>query len=285
MREVVFDKENNKFELSVDYNLNCVSTTISCDEHTHGYIEFVYCFSGTAFNYINGAPYLMKSGDMILIDKNDSHSIFPKGHINYCDIMLKPVFLEKKIHKNSGFDSLLELDEFHQFKNTFKPKTLIHFSVEDQKKIEFLIKATQDELKHEKISDVSMERSALCMVLTLIFRYMTAEDTLSLNGELLDYINDHCDEHLAAGMIADRCSYSVEHFSRKFKKLAGKNFTQYLCECRLNKAKELLLNTGKTVDVILDESGFTSRGEFFQKFEKRFGETPLNLRKNQKSVL
>jgi AraC-like DNA-binding protein len=181
--------------------------------------------------------------------------------------------------------SLFELDEFSQFKFSAKRKKMIHFSVEEQKKVEFLIKAMDDELKHKKIADVSMKRSALCMLLTLIFRHMTGEEVVSLNGDLLDYINEHCDERLTESLLAEKCSYSKEYFSRKFKQLIGKTFSQYLCECRLNKARDLLLNTRKTVDVILLESGFTSRGEFFKKFEQKFGETPLTYRKSQKSVL
>ena len=283
--KATFNKQENRFELGADYSLNRVSTDLKCDEHTHEYIELVYCFSGAALNYVDGVSYLLHKGDMLLIDKNSTHAFFPKPYTNYCDIMLKPSFFGININKNSGISTLFELDEFSHFKLRMPRKKLIHFSVEDQKKVEFLIKSTEDELKHKKIADSSMKRSALCMLLTLIFRYMTEDDALSLNGELLDYINDHCDEHLTAGMIADRCSYSKEHFSRKFKIIAGKNFTQYICECRLDKAKGLLLNTRKTVDVIMVESGFTSRGEFFEKFEKRFGETPLNFRKNQKSVL
>ena len=282
--KVMFNKAKNQFELSDDYSLNFVSTDLKCEEHTHKYIELVYCFSGTALHCVDGTSYLLRKGDMLLIDKNSTHAIVPKPHSTYCDIMLKPSFFDKQINENSGISTLFELDEFSRFRLKIHRKKLIHFSVEDRKKVEFLIKATEDELKHRKIADSTMKRSALCMLLTLFFRYMTTEDALSVNSELLDYIKDNCDAHLSAGMIADRCSYSVEHFSRKFKKLAGKNFVQYLCECRLSKAEHLLLNTHKTVDVIMVESGFTSRGEFFKKFGARYGQTPISFRKNQKSV-
>ncbi len=283
--KAIFNKEKNKFELSEDYSLNCVSTDLDCDEHTHGYVEMVYCFSGTALNYVDGISYWMHKGDVLLIDYNSTHAIYPKQNTCYCDIMLKPSFFNKYISENSGIMSLFELDEFSQFKFSAKSKKIIHFSVEEQKKVEFLIKAMDDELKHKKIADVSMKRSALCMLLTLIFRHMTGEEVVSLNGDLLDYINEHCDERLTESLLAEKCSYSKEYFSRKFKQLIGKTFSQYLCECRLNKARDLLLNTRKTVDVILLECGFTSRGEFFKKFEKKFGETPLTYRKSQKSVL
>ena len=42
--------------------------------------------------------------------------------------------------------------------------------------------------------------------------------------------------------------------------------------------------TEKTVDEIMDECGFTSRGEFFRKFRQNFGEPPIQFKKSQKSV-
>ena len=279
-----YNCETNQFELNTDYSLNCVSTDLACEEHTHEYIELVYCFSGSALNYIDGASYMLCKGDMLLIDKNSTHAFFPKQRTNYCDIMLKPSFFDKNIDERSGIFSLFEIDEFNQFRFAVQKKNLIHFSVEDRKKVEFLIKATADEQREGKIADISMRRSALSMLLTLLFRYMSADEGLKLDGELLDYIKEHCDENLTASDLAQRCFYSLEHFSRKFKRLAGKSFTRYLTETRLDKASDLLIASRKTVDAIMLESGFRSRGEFYKKFEKRFGVTPSEYRKNQKSV-
>ena len=95
---------------------------------------------------------------------------------------------------------------------------------------------------------------------------------------LLDYIREHAAQRLSAGMMAQRCYYTIEHFSRKFKRFTSKTFTEYLTECRLDIAEELLSNTRKTVDTVISLSGFTSRGEFFKKFAERFGTTPLEYR-------
>jgi transcriptional regulator GlxA family with amidase domain len=108
---------------------------------------------------------------------------------------------------------------------------------------------------------------------------------LSVDTELLEYIKSGCSERLMLSSLAERCGYTAEHFSRKFRALAGMNFTDYLSECRLSRARELLLATHRTVDSIIEECGFSSRGEFFRKFRQKFGETPLKFKKNQKSVL
>ncbi|MBQ9778743.1 MAG: helix-turn-helix domain-containing protein [Clostridia bacterium] len=281
----VFDKKSNKFCLTGDCAVHCVSTDLACEEHTHEYIELVYCFSGTALNYVNGEPYVLTKGDLLLINQNAVHSFYPKPRAKYCDIMVKPSFFDKKLEAAEGIHTLLALEEFSQFADKLKnEKIFVHFSAEDQKKVEFLINATEDEQKAGATANLPMRRSALCMLFTLVFRSMSCEQGMKINAELLSHIRTHCTERIMASTYAQKCFYTNEHFSRKFKALVGKTFTRYVVDCRLEKAAELLLCSHKTVDVVLVESGFSSRGEFFQKFEQRYGETPLQFRKNQKSV-
>lgn len=280
--KALFNKEKNRFELDADYSLNCVSTDLGCEEHLHEYVELVYCFSGSAMNYVDGVAYRMGKGDLLLIDTNSNHAFYPTPRANYCDIMLKPSFFGDRVGQDAGFSALLELEEFSQFRSLVQIKNFLHFSAEDQKKVEFLINATADELKAERIAGAAMNRSALCMLLTLIFRSMTEGEFFSVDGTLLDYIREHCGERLTAGMLAQRCFYSNEHFSRKFKQVAGVGFARYLAGCRLERAGEMLLHTRKTVDVILQECGFSSRGEFFRKFKEQYGQTPEEYRKRSK---
>jgi AraC-like DNA-binding protein len=224
-------------------------------------------------------------GDLLLIDKNSTHATYPKPRARYCDIMLKPSFLDKSLSENEDLYSLFALDEFSSFAlKVQKEKRFIHFPLDDRKKIEFLIKTTEEEQRQNKISSEYMKKSALCMILTSIFRALSSEECLLLNQDLLDYIKERCRENLTATSLANRCYYTAEHFSRRFKKLAGKTFKEYLCESRLEYSVKQLLSSDMTVDEIFASSGFTSRGEFFRKFEEKYGVTPAQYRKNQKSV-
>lgn len=275
----VLNKECDRFELHEDYAVNCVSTDVCCESHTHGYVEFVYCFSGLSLNYVDGVPYWLAKGDMLIVNEGSVHALYPRPQSNYCDIMLKPSFFDKEIDRGDGVFSLFRLDEFSDFMlGVKKGMHLVHFSIEDQKKIEFLIKTTVEEQKSERTAAVPMRKAALVMLLTLIFRYMSEQESFEINAELLDYIREHAAQRLSAGMMAQRCYYTIEHFSRKFKRFTSKTFTEYLTECRLDIAEELLSNTRKTVDTVISLSGFTSRGEFFKKFAERFGTTPLEYR-------
>jgi len=281
----VLNKEKNRFDLDGDYAVHRVYTRESCAAHTHSYIEFVYNSSGSALHFVDEIPYNMKKGDLLLIDRGSTHSLRPSSYVKYCNIMLRPSFFDKSL-EDDGLKAVLALEEFRSFLLEIrKGQRLIHFCTEEQKKIEFLIQVTLEEQSLEHNSTAQMKRSALHMLLTMIFRKMSKSAHFSVDNELLEYLNTHFSEKLTSEMLANRCGYTKEHFSRKFKQYTGMNFCSYLNALRLNRAKELLMTSEKTVDEIMEESGFTSRGEFFGKFRQKFGESPLQFRKSQKSVL
>lgn len=281
---VVLNKKMNRFELHDDYVVHWISNERQCSEHTHSYIEFVYHSSGSALHYVNRIAYPMKKGDLLLIDQGGVHSFESKSTIKYCDIMLKPSFFDKNLGKGGDLDAVLSLEEFRTFRSEIrKGQRLIHFSSEEQKKVELLLQVTIEEQRNGQNATEQMKRSALYMLLTMIFRKMSEPERLSVNHELTEYIAAHFHEGLTAGLLAERCGYTKEHFSRKFKQYTGKNFCAYLNTLRLSRAEELLLTTEKSVDEIIDSSGFSSRGEFFQKFQQKFGKTPLQFRKSKRS--
>ena len=277
---VVLNKETNAYELDGDFAVQCVSIDFGCKDHVHDYIEMVYCFSGEMLNYFDGKPYVLKKGDLLIIKQNSVHSLHLRSRARYCDIMFKSSFFEESDRTAEELSYVFSFDETDEKKD----RMMFHFSTEDQKKIEFLIKTTEKEQRFDGPASVLIKRSSLYMILALVFRYMNRETKLAIDADLLKYIRDHCSSHLTLDMFAKKCFYTNEHFSRKFKKVAGKTFTRYLNDCRFDKAEHLLLHSRKTVDVVLEESGFTSRGEFFKKFEERYGQTPVQFRKNQKSV-
>ena len=280
--KAIFNKEKNRFDLSENYYLNISSAERPCPEHTHDYVEMVYHFSGSAEHFINGVPYLLKRGDLLIIDRGGIHSFVPAPRVRYCDIMLKPSFFDRRLGSDDGIISVLNLKEFASFSDEIqRGRRLIRFSGEDRKRVEMLIKLTIEEQKYEKISAIEIKRSALNLLMSLIFRNMLPKENFEINDDLAEYIRDHCKERLSASSLAIRCGYTAEHFSRKFKSYMKTTFTDYLNSCRLDAARELLLTTDKTIEVIVEECGYSSRGEFFSKFRARFGETPLKFKKSK----
>ena len=286
--DAVLDSEKSQFTLDSDYLIHRVDTSTDCENHTHEFAELVYVFSGKAIHYVDHIRYTLQKGDLLFINYGCNHAVSHQPHSVYADIMLKPEFLNAELRGKENAFSLFDLEEFNAFLSTVNQKRhLIHFSPEDCKPVETLIEMTLDEQKNENVAASLVKRSALNMLLTLIYRKMAevAEQKFSINEALLTYIRENCHEKLTVKSLSRMCFYTEAHFSRAFKKYTTKTFTKYLNDCRLQKAELLLSGTQKTVEEIFLECGFSNRTHFFQCFFAKTGMTPLQYRKNQNMVL
>lgn len=94
------------------------------------------------------------------------------------------------------------------------------------------------------------------------------------------------DEKLSLSSIADRIVYmNVDYLGKLFKKEVGENFSQYLINMRMEKAKELLLQDRHSkISDIADKVGYGNNPQYFgQVFKKATGYTPSEYRKILKS--
>ncbi|MCY9666626.1 response regulator [Paenibacillus alginolyticus] len=85
--------------------------------------------------------------------------------------------------------------------------------------------------------------------------------------------------------LAYRVGLSRSHFSTLFKKSVGENFIDFQAKYKLQKADELLLNTGLTVNDISDQLGMIDANYFSKWFKRCTGMTPSQYRANKKTNL
>lgn len=105
-------------------------------------------------------------------------------------------------------------------------------------------------------------------------------DQYSEIDEVIAYIHKHIDEPLQLSHLADIASYSPYHFTRIFKEKIGLPPLYYVSALRLQKAKDLLLQTNLTIRDIGLEIGQQSLGTFTTRFTERVGVTPSEFRRS-----
>jgi len=71
---------------------------------------------------------------------------------------------------------------------------------------------------------------------------------------------------------------SSSYFSKLFKDITGYNFTEYLNQIRIQKAKELLEQDSVSIDEIPTAVGFLNRSYFGKVFRQITGITPKHYR-------
>lgn len=84
---------------------------------------------------------------------------------------------------------------------------------------------------------------------------------------------------LSLSEIADVLHISPDYLGKLFKLHLNINYTEYLTNYRLEKAKELLKSTNKSISYISNAVGYNHVHYFRQIFKNKFGCTPLTYRK------
>lgn len=82
--------------------------------------------------------------------------------------------------------------------------------------------------------------------------------------------------------LADEFHVSVSYMSYLFKKELNQNFSDFLWNLRLEKAKELLLTTDLPIDVVSLSVGYLNASSFRRKFKQAIGVSPSQFRSDRK---
>lgn len=88
------------------------------------------------------------------------------------------------------------------------------------------------------------------------------------------YVEEHIREKITLGQAAKELGISQGHLSSIFKKQTGQNFSDYVTEVRVEKAKELLRTRKYMMYEISDMLGFDTQYYFSTVFKKLTGYTP-----------
>lgn len=102
----------------------------------------------------------------------------------------------------------------------------------------------------------------------------------SLNvQQLKEYLDAHYTEHISLDNLAKRFYVSKFYMLRLFKEQFGTTVNDYILQCRINKAKQLLRFTDMTTEAIGDEVGLGGGNYLARMFKKVEGVSPSEFRR------
>lgn len=96
------------------------------------------------------------------------------------------------------------------------------------------------------------------------------------------YIDQNFREDLSLDEISGVYDISPFYFSKVFKTQTGVTFTDYLTSVRVNKARELLESTNKSMKEICSEVGYSDPNYFSRIFKKHTGVTPTEYKEGKR---
>ena len=93
-----------------------------------------------------------------------------------------------------------------------------------------------------------------------------------------DYVEARLEENIDIQALADTAGLSMYHFARAFKQSEGITPHEYLVQCRVRRARELLRSSELPLAEIARACGFSDQSHCARRFREHFGVTPSRYR-------
>lgn len=255
--------------------------------HKHNYIEMMIVLSGSITHRVEGETIRLSKGEILIMNKHISHSVERSGEKDIgVNIIMSDGFISSMAAELSGtvFSSLIKENQ----KKDGAPMYLC-FTDGNKKYIHNVI----ENLLFELISE-SPEIAVMSSTVSLLLHYLSIENSeLLLSGSLtrdkdterrLEIISYVKNNYRTASLLelSERLYLTVPYMSKITKEYFGKSFKELVIEERLMRAREMFLGSTLPIGDVIRSVGYENESYFHREFKKRYGMTPLSIRKNGK---
>lgn len=101
---------------------------------------------------------------------------------------------------------------------------------------------------------------------------------------IMKYLNDNFQQDISLKRISENLHLNPSYISQLVKSETGVNYTQYVTELRIGKAKELLKTTRLSLAEISEAVGFNDYFYFIKRFKRETGVTPGKFLQHEKGA-
>lgn len=248
--------------------------------HSHrGELELYYAFRGEGHYIIDGRPYAIKKGDMILCNAGilhgDDHTK-DRSLCSYCCALTNVSFqgLPDNWITDSNADPVISCGAFAD-----KIGALME-----------LIYMLSLDMDHLGSVCNSFATSLLLLTRQLVLskerneirRPQTEQDIIT--KKIQNYLDIHYRQKLTLESIANALNLNPSYISHIYKQEMGISPIQYVLHRKFGEAQGLLMDTELSVNEISDLLGFANTAHFNAMFKKHVGITPGQYRKSIKKM-
>lgn len=242
--------------------------------HYHQNIELFYILSGELEIKIDDQSFLMKKGDMVLINANKRHRISGKDGV---------------------FGARFEID-FHLLSEYIGTMQILFWcnTVADKNEAYEKLRSLLNKILgryFEKDDPGALHLNALyyetMYVLTSNFMIKSDDASLNVDGmqdkqriaQIQSYIQANYQSQISLNDLAGRLYLSNAYLSKYIKKHFGLTFMEFLNNVRLFHAVDELIYSSKNMTHIALDNGFPTSAAFTKAFKDMYAESPSEYRK------
>ena len=258
----------------------------SISAHYHSYIEIIYSIEGSNEIFLNDARSTFSTGDLVLINSRDVHSIVCGDGV-YLVLRFEPELLY------GSPQSAIELKYVLPFVlNSFKHQTVfLKHELEKSVVPQRLFEIYEENKKKSYGYEIAV-RTKINEIFLWFLRYWHKKNiNIDLNlaahegaakrlQDVFEYVSKNYGSDISAADMAELCSMSYSYFSRTFKKIMKKSFSEYLTYVRISEAEKLLITSDMNITEIAMQVGFSTTSYFIQQFKNIKLVSPKQYRKN-----
>ena len=254
--------------------------------HRHNYVEMMIVLSGSITHRIDGEPFTLSTGEVLIMNKHVSHSVERSGKDDIgVNIIMSDRFIYGVTSELAGtvFSSLIK----ENAKQSGAPIYLA-FRTGGRKYLENAIENLLFELT-VRGEDVGVMSGTV----SLLLRYLSLEnDELLIRGNVktdkddarrLDVLSYVKSNYRTASLteLSDKLYLTVPYLSKVIKESFGKSFKELVVDERMERARTSIEETTLPIGDIIRSVGYENESYFHREFKKRYGTTPLAIRKKR----
>lgn len=243
---------------------------IFAKEHLHETLYHLsYLIYGKSVIIVDGESFKVSSGDVIFIPPQKLHASFE-------DIETDFELVEAKFSTQDHLAEKLTLE----FPFVVHIHNTAIFEPSLERFIEaYLIHGGKDWLTRIRLTEVLMllaEEQSPHM-----FQSSAIDDMRLRIKQSVTYMSLHYYEPLTIDMLAELVNLSPSYFAGGFRKIMEVSPIEFLLRIRIQRVKELLLNSSRSISQIASECGFSSPKYLARIFMQREGMSPSSFRNKQ----
>jgi len=258
--------------------------------HSHPELELVFVIEGFGKRIIGNTVEPFEAGDMVFIGSNVPHlwlsdPVFYEENSTLQSKVIVTYFNPKVFVQI--FDSI---KEFHPIRDMIRQSSKgIRICGETRNIIADKLIALSELQGFSKVE-------GLLQIMNLIS--VSEEKSFIVNDDsdhyddlypdrlvnVIKFIKENLHSQITLHQVADIACMTEQSFCRFFKRRLKKSFSQFLNELRIAHARELLIQTDKSVNDIAYLCGFKSSSHFCYVFKGHSGESPVQYKLSMKSV-
>lgn len=255
-------------------------------EHKHNYVEMMIVLSGNITHEIDGEALTLSEGEMLVMNKHVAHSVRRSGKDDIgVNIIMSDRFIDGLAADLSGtvFSTLIK----ENAKSGGSPIYLA-FRTDGRKYISNAIENLLFALT-EKSEDVGIMTGTV----SLLLKYLSLENAELLRVgnvsagkdesrriEILSYVKSSY-RTASLGELSNRLYLTLPYLSKITKDLFGKSFKELVVDERMERALAAFRTTELSIGDVIRSVGYENESYFHREFKKRYGTTPLAVRKKK----